>query len=490
MADTNTSYQINYQGKDIQKQLDYINSVKDIIKKGEKDNVITIDSLNSITLKTDALTTNTLTINSAITATNATATFNGITASSFNAGNTHLTNSSLTVSQINLDDNNNQTYLIPGSIRTKTLYLGTSRGSAEISSWAIANNSTGGQIYGLTIASPINFDSNTTTNSLSIKNINTTLELPDESDPLKSTITHSFGKIVHQINYVSSLENFLPITKDENNNSVSRLNLNNISSITVNTINASNATLGNIYTSGTITTSALNATQINSDALVMSEASYATIPTATINVLTINERIDANEATATFNDITTTTFSATSATLGDTITNNAQIFGLTVNDSLEVNVENVSLNNLQTSTLSTTSVNAENINTTSASITSLNAETIITPARNYVSAYQPIAENIEINNTTYDACNGIMLITNSSSNLTITLNDNVDGNMEFEVLRFSAGTVNISSTSANIIANGKLTSAVQIKKQYDIVGVKNFVVNETMYWLITGNTSA
>lgn len=325
-----------------------------------------------------------------------------------------------------------------------------------------------------------------------VKNINTILELPNEDDPKneKNTITHSFGKIIHQINYVSSLENFLPITKDENNSGVSRINLNNISTITANIINVSSATLGNIYSSGTTTLSALNASQINSDALVMSESSYTTIPTATINNLTLNERIDANKATATFNDINTTTLSVTSASLGDTITNNAQIFDLTVNNNLTVNAKNATFNNIQTSTLSTSSTNVENANITNASITALNVDTIVAPAYNYVSTYQPIAENIEINNNTYNACNGILLIANSSDNLTISLSEDVDGNMEFEVLRFGAGAVNISSTSANIIANEKLTLTAQIKKQYDVIGVKNFRINDTMYWLITGNTSA
>lgn len=497
MANTETSYQINYQGQDIQKQLDYVNSVKDIIKKGEKDNVITIDSLNSITLKTDALTTNTLTINSAMITTDATIT-NNIKASAFHtANNGHLTDTGLTTPTINVaKDNSNQTYITPNAVRTKTIYLGTSSGGAEIGSWNKTNGSTGGQIYGLTIASPIYFDVNSVNienappNALRINNIATTLELPDENNPFKNTITHSFGKIVHQINYISSLENFLPITKDENNSSVSRINLNNISTITANIINVSSATLGNIYSSGTTTLSALNASQINSDALVMSESSYATIPTATINNLTLNERIDANKATATFNDINTTTLSATSASLGDTITNNAQIFDLTVNDNLTVNAKNATFNNIQTSTLSTSSTNVENANITNASITALNVDTIVAPAYNYVSTYQPIAENIEINNNTYNACNGILLIANSSDNLTILLSEDVGGNMEFEVLRFGVGAVNITSTSTNIIANEKLTSTAQIKKQYDVIGVKNFIVNDIMYWLITGNTSA
>lgn len=222
----------------------------------------------------------------------------------------------------------------------------------------------------------------------------------------------------------------------------------------------------------------------------MSESSYATIPTATINNLTLNERIDANKAVATFNDINTTTLSATSASLGDTITNNAQIFNLTVNDNLTVNAKNATFNNIQTSTLSSSSTNVENANITNASITALNVDTIVTPAYNYVSTYQPIAENIEINNNTYNACNGILLIANSSDNLTISLSEDVGGNMEFEVLRFGVGAVNITSTSTNIIANEKLTSTAQIKKQYDVIGVKNFIVNDIMYWLITGNASA
>ena len=326
---------------------------------------------------------------------------------------------------------------------------------------------------------------NATPNTLRINNIKTTLELPDENDPFKNTITHSFGKLIHQINYVSSLENFLPITKDENNNGISRINLNNISAITSNTIIVSSATLGNIYSSGTTTLSALNASQINSDALVMSESSYATIPTATINNLTLNERIDANKATATFNDI-----SVTSASLGDTITNNAQIFDLTVNDNLIVHAKNATFNNIQTSTLSISSTNIENANITNASITALNVDTITAPAYNYVSAYQAITENIEINNTTYTNYNGMLLITNSSGNLTITLNNNIAGNMEFEVLRFGTGAVNVSSDNNNIIANEKLTSTAQIEKQYDIVGIKNFIINDTMYWIITGNVSA
>ncbi len=428
-------------------------------------------------------------------ATDATIT-NNIKASAFHtANNGHLTDTGLTTPTINVaEDNSNQTYITPNGIRAKSVYLGTSNGSAEIDSWEKENSLTGGYIYGLTISSPINFDANVLTqpNTLRIKNINTILELPNEDDPQneKNTITHSFGKIIHQINYVSSLENFLPITKDENNSGVSRINLNNISTITANIINVSSATLGNIYSSGTTTLSALNASQINSDALVMSKSSYATIPTATINNLTLNERIDANKATATFNDINTTTLSVTSASLGDTITNNAQIFDLIVNDNLTVNAKNATFNNIQTSTLSISSTNVENANITNASITALNVDTIVAPAYNYVSTYQPVAENIEINNNTYNACNGILLIANSSDNLTISLSESVDGNMEFEVLRFGAGAVNITSTSTNIIANEKLVSKAQIKKQYDVIGVKNFIINDTMYWLITGNTSA
>ena len=452
MANTETSYQINYQGQDIQKQLDYVNSVKDIIKKGEKDNVITIDSLNSITLKTNTLTTNTLTINSAMTAIDATIT-NNIKASAFHTTkNSHLTDTGLTTPIINVaKDGSNQTYIAPDGIRAKSVYLGTSNGSAEIGSWYKENSSTGGYIYGLTIASPINFDTNvlTQSNTLRIKNIDTILELPNEEDPRneKNTITHSFGKLIHQINYVSSLENFLPITKDENNSGVSRINLNNISTITTNIINVSSATLGNIYSSGTTTLSALNTSQINSDALVMSENSYATIPTATINSLTLNTNLDASEATATFNNINTSTLSVTSATLGDTITTNAQIFNLT-------------------------------------------ATNITAPASNYVSNYQRLYGDIDISNDNYTDYNGMLLIDGDDTNITINLGTDVSNNVEFEVLRFGTGTVNITSTNTNIIANEKLVSTAEIKKQYDVIGVKNFIVNEVMYWLITGNTSA
>ncbi len=466
MANTETSYQINYQGQDIQKQLDYVNSVKDIIKKGEKDNVITIDSLNSITLKTDALTTNTLTINSAMVATDATIT-NNIKASAFHtANNGHLTDTGLTVPTINVaEDDSNQTYITPNAVRTKTIYLGTSSGSAEIGSWYKENSSTGGYIYGLTIASPINFDTNvlTQSNTLRIKNIDTTLELPNEEDPRneKNTITHSFGKLIHQINYVSSLENFLPITKDENNNGISRINLNNISAITANTINVSSATLGNIYSSGTTTLNALNVSQINSDALVMSESSYVTIPTATINNLTLNTYLDADGATATFNEINTSALSATSATLGNMITTNAQIFDLTVNNQVA-----------------------------SLSVNDLTATNITAPASNYVSNYQRLYGDIDINNDNYTDYNGMLLIDGDDTNITINLDADVSNNVEFEVLRFGAGTVNVTSTNTNIIANGKLVSTAEIKKQYDVIGVKNFIVNEVMYWLITGNTSA
>lgn len=282
-----------------------------------------------------------------------------------------------------------------------------------------------------------------------IKNIDTILELPNEEDPRneKNTITHSFGKLIHQINYVSSLENFLPITKDENNSGVSRINLNNISTITTNIINVSSATLGNIYSSGTTTLSALNTSQINSDALVMSENSYATIPTATINSLTLNTNLDASEATATFNNINTSTLSVTSATLGDTITTNAQIFNLT-------------------------------------------ATNITAPASNYVSNYQRLYGDIDISNDNYTDYNGMLLIDGDDTNITINLGTDVSNNVEFEVLRFGTGTVNITSTNTNIIANEKLVSTAEIKKQYDVIGVKNFIVNEVMYWLITGNTSA
>lgn len=296
-----------------------------------------------------------------------------------------------------------------------------------------------------------------------IKNIDTTLELPNEEDPRneKNTITHSFGKLIHQINYVSSLENFLPITKDENNNGISRINLNNISAITANTINVSSATLGNIYSSGTTTLNALNASQINSDALVMSESSYVTIPTATINNLTLNTYLDADGATATFNEINTSALSATSATLGNMITTNAQIFDLTVNNQVA-----------------------------SLSVNDLTATNITAPASNYVSNYQRLYGDIDINNDNYTDYNGMLLIDGDDTNITINLDAGVSNNVEFEVLRFGAGTVNITSTNTNIIANEKLVSTAEIKKQYDVIGVKNFIVNEVMYWLITGNTSA
>ena len=448
MVNTDNVYKINYQGDDIQKQLDYVNTIKKTIKQNEN-GLISIDSLNTITLTTNNLIANTLSINSTINAENATATFNNINASGFYVNKSNLTDNGLTTNAINVtNDGINQTYLASNSIRTENLYLGSSNGSAKIGYWSQENSATGGQIYGLVISSPINFDTDITTpNSLKIKNINTTLELPDENDPLKNTTTYSFGKIAHQINYVSSLENFISITKDENNNSISRLNLNNINTITTNTITGSSASFGNIYSNGTTTLSALNVLQINSDALIMSEYSYATMPTTTINNLTINSRVEANEATATFNDV-------------------------------------------NASTLSTISATFDNVATTNALISNLNVDTITAPAYNYVSAYQPIIENIEINNTTYTNYNGILLITNSSGNLTITLNNNIAGNMEFEVLRFGAGAVNVSSDNNNIIANEKLTSTAQIKKQYDIVGIKNFVINDTMYWIITGNVSA
>ena len=448
MVNTDNVYKINYQGDDIQKQLDYVNAIKETIKQNEND-LISIDSLNTITLTTNSLIANTLSINSTINAENATATFNNINASGFYVNKSNLTDNGLTTNAINVtNDGINQTYLASNSIRTENLYLGSSNGSAKIGYWSQENSATGGQIYGLVISSPINFDTDITTpNSLKIKNINTTLELPDENDPLKNTTTYSFGKIAHQINYVSSLENFISITKDENNNSISRLNLNNINTITTNTITGSSASFGNIYSNGTTTLSALNVLQINSDALIMSEYSYATMPTTTINNLTINSRVEANEATATFNDV-------------------------------------------NASTLSTISATFDNVATTNALISNLNVDTITAPAYNYVSAYQPIIENIEINNTTYTNYNGMLLITNSSGNLTITLNNNIAGNMEFEVLRFGAGAVNVSSDNNNIIANEKLTSTAQIEKQYDIVGIKNFVINDTMYWIITGNVSA
>lgn len=376
MVNTDNVYKINYQGDDIQKQLDYVNAIKETIKQNEN-GLISIDSLNTITLTTNSLTANTLSINSTINAENATATFNNINASGFYVNKSNLTDNGLTTNAINVtNDGINQTYLASNSIRTENLYLGSSNGSAKIGYWSQENSATGGQIYGLVISSPINFDTDITTpNSLKIKNINTTLELPDENDPLKNTTTYSFGKIAHQINYVSSLENFISITKDENNSSISRLNLNNINTITTNTITGSSATFNNVAT-------------------------------------------------------------------------------------------------------------------TNALISNLNVDTITAPAYNYVSAYQSIIENIEINNTTYTNYNGMLLITNSSGNLIITLNNNIAGNMEFEVLRFGTGAVNISSDNNNIIANEKLTSTAQIEKQYDIVGIKNFIINDTMYWLITGNVSA
>lgn len=144
MANTDTSYQINYQGKDIQKQLDYVNAIKEVIQKNEND-LITIDALNTVTLTTNNLTANTIAINSTMTATDATIT-NNIKASAFHtAKNGHLTDTGLTVPTINVaEDNSNQTYITPNAVRTKTIYLGSSSGSAEIGSWNKENDSTGG----------------------------------------------------------------------------------------------------------------------------------------------------------------------------------------------------------------------------------------------------------------------------------------------------------------------------------------------------------
>ena len=145
MVNTDTSYQINYQGKDIQKQLDYVNAIKEVIQKNEND-LITIDALNTVTLTTNNLTANTIAINSAMVATDATIT-NNIKASAFHtANNGHLTDTGLTVPTINVseNDNSNQTYITPNEVRTKTIYLGTSSGGAEISSWNKVNDSSGG----------------------------------------------------------------------------------------------------------------------------------------------------------------------------------------------------------------------------------------------------------------------------------------------------------------------------------------------------------
>ena len=193
----------------------------------------------------------------------------------------------------------------------------------------------------------------------------------------------------------------------------------------------------------------------------MSEGSYATIPTATINSLMLNANLDAGEAIATFSEINTSTLSATSASFEDTITSNAQIFDLTVNNKMP-----------------------------SLSVNNLTATNITAPASNYVSNYQRLYGDIDINNDNYTDYNGMLLIDGDDTNITINLGVDITNNIEFEVLRFGAGTVNITSTNTNIIANEKLISTAEIKKQYDVIGVKNFIVNEVMYWLITGNTSA
>ena len=175
----------------------------------------------------------------------------------------------------------------------------------------------------------------------------------------------------------------------------------------------------------------------------------------------LNANLDAGEAIATFSEINTSTLSATSASFGDTITSNAQIFDLTVNNKMP-----------------------------SLSVNNLTATNITAPASNYVSNYQRLYGDIDINNDNYTDYNGMLLIDGDDTNITINLGVDITNNIEFEVLRFGAGTVNITSTNTNIIANEKLISTAEIKKQYDVIGVKNFIVNEVMYWLITGNTSA
>lgn len=466
MANLENSYQINYNGVDIQKQLDYVDGVSKELTK-DADNTININQLKTANITTDNLTsTGNIIVNGALlSAKDATAIFNNVALSSITISNSVLNDKGLTVNAISVKSDTKETYVSPERVRSENISLGDTNGNATITYWSADNPSTGGKTYGLELSSPINFDANVLTqpNTLRIKNINTILELPNEDDPQneKNTITHSFGKLVHQINYASSLETFLPITKDENNNSVSHINLNNISTITANTISVSSATLGNIYSSGTTTLSKLNASQINSDALVMSEGSYVTIPTATINNLTLNAYLEAGGAIATFNEVNTSTLSAISSTFGNTITTNAQIFDLTVNNQIP-----------------------------SLSVNNLSAINITTPASNYVSNYQQLYGDINISDDNYADYNGMLLINGNDTNIIINLDANITHNIEFEILRFGSGNASISSTSANIVANEKLTSTVQIKKQYDVVGVKNFKINNTMYWLITGNTSA
>ena len=101
MVNTDNVYKINYQGDDIQKQLDYVNAIKETIKQNEN-GLISIDSLNTITLTTNSLTANTLSINSTINAENATATFNNINASGFYVNKSNLTDNGLTTNAINV----------------------------------------------------------------------------------------------------------------------------------------------------------------------------------------------------------------------------------------------------------------------------------------------------------------------------------------------------------------------------------------------------
>lgn len=485
MANLENTYQINYNGVDIQKQLDYVDSIAKAITKN------TDDTININQLKTADITTNNLTstgniiLNGALlSAKDTTAIFNNVALSSITISNSVLNDVGLTVNTIRVKDDTKETYITPSGMKSENISLGNADGSASIAYWSADNPSTGGKTYGLEMTSPINYDTEGTSNTLTIKNANTTLIIPNEND-VSTTTSYSFKQLAHRLNYVGSLENFLPITTDAST-SFSRININNVDTITSSVVNATNLFSGGIYNTGTITTTTLNSTNINASVInANGDNGQANISTATINELNINELVNASSALATFNTIAATDITASTITVSTITGANARLNDL---NSVSISANRLTVNEAITSL----SVDNLSVNQPMPSLTvnNLNVDTITAPAFNYVSQYMSIDASIEINNSNYENYNGMLLIVDNTADITISFNNELVNDIELEVLRFNTGNVALTSTGTNIIANAKLASSATIKKQYEVVGVKNFIHNEGVYWLISGNVSA
>lgn len=484
MANLENTYQINYNGVDIQKQLDYVDDISKELTK-DADDTININQLKTADITTNNLisTGNIVFNGSLLSAKDATAIFNNVISSSITISNNVLNNTGLTVNAISVKNDTKETYVAPVGVRSESILLGNADGSASITYWSANNPSTGGKTYGLEMTSPINYDTETNSNTLTIKNANTTLVMPNENDA-SATTSYSFKQLAHRLNYIGSLENFLPITTDASTG-FSRFNITNADTITSSAVNASNVSSGDIYNTGTITTSTINSTNVNASIINANDNGQAFITTATINELTINGLVNASSALATFNTITASDITASTITASAITGTTASLNELT---SISINANRLAVNEA----IASLSVDNLSINQPMSSLTvgNLNVDTITAPAFNYVSQYISIDASIEINNSNYENYNGMLLIVDNTADVTISFNNEFVGDVEFEVLRFNTGNVALTSTGTNIIANAKLASSATIKKQYEVVGVKNFIHNESVYWFISGNVSA